>query len=235
MKTSFVFVLVTVLWSCLNAQVSPSLVSSTTTVDSSSLPAPVDVGPHHRVWETLTVDDQGRTNLSSYTELATGLNHLNPATGLWEESQAQFHITENGYAAATNGQHFALLAPNINSAGSVTLLTPDGYQFVSNPMALSFFDTATGTNVLLAQVKDCIGQFIPPNVILYDDAFTDIKGAIRYTYTKAGFEQDVLIYDSTGLGSPADYGLNPETSLLESNRPAEPSSAAWRERGRMGG
>jgi len=82
-------------------------------------------------------------------------------------------------------------------------------------MGLSFFDTATGTNTLLAEVKDCVGQFIPPNVILYDDAFTDIKGAIRYIYTKAGFEQDVLIYDRSGLGSPADYGLNPETTLLE--------------------
>src|SRR5438874_1330473 len=66
-----------------------------------------------------------------------------------------------------------------------------------------------------AEVKDCIGLFIPPNVILYDDAFTDIKGAIRYTYTKSGFEQDVLIYDSSGLGSPEDYGLNPATTLLE--------------------
>src|SRR5207302_383322 len=27
--------------------------------------------------------------------------------------------------------------------------------------------------------------------------------------------QDVLIYDSSGLGSPADFGLNPATTLLE--------------------
>src|SRR5436190_22125891 len=213
MKTCRCFVLAIVLSSsCLRAQVAS--VSSPAPVDSSKFPALVDVGPHHRVWQTLAVDEQGQTNVSSYTELATGLNYLNPATVQWEESRAEFRIT-NGYAAATNGQHQVILAPNINSAGPVALMTPDGKLFLSNPMGLSFFDTATGTNVLVAEVKDCIGQFLPPNVILYDDAFTDVRGAIRYTYTKSGFEQDVLIYDGSGLGSPAEYGLNPETALLE--------------------
>src|SRR5947209_1708669 len=148
-------------------------------------------------------------------ELATGLNFLNPETQRWEETVEQFEITPRGYAVARKGQHQAILAPNINSGGSVDLLTPDGKRFLSNPMGLSFYDIATGTNVLIAEVKDCTGKFIPPNIILYDDAFTDIKGALRYTYTKAGFEQDVLIYDDSGIGSPADYGLNPSTSLLE--------------------
>ena len=214
MKKHLWFLLV-VCASGLNAQVASSLLSSPITVDpAKSLPTP-DVGPHHRVWHTVAVDEQGRTNSSSYVEIATGLHYLNPATGQWELSKPEFAITENGYAVATNGQHQAMLAPNVNSAGSVALLAPDGKQFLSNPMGLSFFDTVSGTNVLIAEVKDCIGKFIPPNVILYDDAFTDCKGAIRYTYTKAGFEQDVLIYDSTGLGSPADYGLDPDTTLLE--------------------
>src|SRR6266498_1426297 len=188
-----------------NAQVSfPSVTAG---------PVVVESGPHHRVWQTVTLDATGQTNVSSYTELATGLNFWNQATGKYEPSKEQFQIVADGSAIATNGQHKVILAPNINSGGSVDLLTPDGARFLSNPMGLSFYDVATGTNVLIAEVKDCVGQFIPPNVILYDDAFTDIKGAIRYTYTKGGFEQDILIYN--GLGSPADYGLGPATSLLE--------------------
>ncbi len=161
----------------------------------------------------MSIDETGGAVTNTYTELATGMHYYNPSTSRWEESREQFQITQDGHAIATNGPHHVILAANINSGASVDLLTPDGKRFLSNPMGLSFFDTATGTNVLVAEVKDCIGQFIPPNVILYDDAFTDIQGAIRYTYTKSGFEQDVLIYDSGGLGSPQNYGLNPETTL----------------------
>src|SRR5206468_9899290 len=210
MKTNLGLVLSAALFSpCLNAQVSLPLATSG--------PVVVETGPHHRVWQTVDVglDESGRqvATTNSYTELTTGLNFWNPVASRWEESKAQFQITKDGNAIATNGQHKVILAPNINSGGSVDLLTPDGARFLSNPMGLSFYDAATGTNVLIAEVKDCIGQFIPPNVILYDDAFTDIKGAIRYTYTKGGFEQDILIYN--GLGSPVDYGMNPATSLLE--------------------
>src|SRR6266540_2403667 len=210
MKRTLPLVLLVSVWSsCLNAQI-----TSPVPLDSSKSAAVVEVGPHHRVWQKMSADEHGQAISKSYTELVTGLNYLEPATGQYTESQATFAITPNGYAVARRGQFQASLAPNINSGGSVDLLA-DGKRFLSNPMGLSFYDLSTGTNVLVAEVKDCIGQFIPPNVILYDDAFTDIKGAIRYTYTKGGFEQDVLIYDSTGLGSPEDYGLNASTTLLE--------------------
>ncbi len=210
MKRTLPLVLLVSVWSsCLNAQI-----TSPVPLDSSKSAAVVEVGPHHRVWQKVSADEHGQTITNAYIELATGLNFLDPATGQYTESQSTFELTPNGYAVARRGQHQASLAPNINSGGSVDLLA-DGKRFLSNPMGLSFYDLSTGTNVLLAEVKDCIGQFIPPNVILYDDAFTDIKGALRYTYTKGGFEQDVLIYDSTGLGSPEDYGLNPSTTLLE--------------------
>src|SRR5439155_13521880 len=94
-------------------------------------------------------------------------------------------------------------------------IVSDGLPLLRTRMAANVMARSKGATVLLAEVQDCIGQFIAPNVILYDDAFTDIKGAVRYTYTKAGFEQDVLIYDSSALGSPEDYGLTPATTLLE--------------------
>jgi hypothetical protein len=30
-----------------------------------------------------------------------------------------------------------------------------------------------------------------PNVVIYTDAFTDFKADVRYTYPRAGFEQDI--------------------------------------------
>src|SRR5256885_13220222 len=126
------------------AQLSPPSTLGTPTV--------VEAGPHERVWQTVSVDEAGQTNVSFYTELATGLNYWNPATGQYEESKEQFQIAKDGSAIATNGQHQAILAADINSGGSVDLLMPDGHRLLSNPMGLSFFDTASGKSVLIAEV-----------------------------------------------------------------------------------
>ncbi len=184
-----------------------------------TLPSPtgvatiVESGPHHRVWQTLTVNDEGETNASSFTEVATGLNFLDPATGEYLPSQELFQIAADGSALAAHGQHRVRLDGDINSAGSVDLLMPDGQRLISNPMGLSFFDYSSGKNILLAEVTHCMGELVAPNVVVYASAFDTLKAALRYTYTKDGFEQDVILYENPG--SPADYGLNPDTTLLE--------------------
>jgi len=177
----------------------------------------IDSGPHHRVWQTVTlsIDDNGKevAVTNSFTELATGLSYINPKTGKWAESQESFEIARTGEAIAAKGQMQVILAPNINSGGSVDLLTPDEKRFVSNPMGVSYYDSATGKTVLIAEVKDCVGQQVAPNIILYDDAFTELKGAIRYTYTRLGFSQDIILYQKPP--SPADWGLDPATCTLD--------------------
>src|SRR6266487_6946289 len=89
-------------------------------------PVSVAAGPHHRVWQTVTIDYQGRAFTNSYTELATGLSFFDPATGRYEASQAEFQITKDGHAVANKGQHQVTLAADINSGFSVELITPDG-------------------------------------------------------------------------------------------------------------
>src|SRR5213082_3128577 len=110
MKTRYWFVLALALCGAhANAQVPvPSAIG---------VPRVVEAGPHERVWQSVTLDAQGNTNVNSYTELATGLNFWNPSTGQWAESKEQFQITADGSAIATNGQHQVILAANINSGG----------------------------------------------------------------------------------------------------------------------
>src|SRR5258705_3094644 len=72
---------------------------------SSTGPVAVEAGPHYRVWQTVTIDDQGRAFTNSYTELATGLNFLDSATGRYEVSQEEFQTTKDGHAVANKGQH----------------------------------------------------------------------------------------------------------------------------------
>jgi len=197
----------------LTALLSCSLCALAQQINVDSAPTVVDSGPNHRVWQTVSVDELGQTNVSSYTELATGLNYWNPAKGQYEESKEQFQIMQDGSAIATNGQHQVILAADINSGGSVDLLMPGGQRLQSNPMGLSFFDTASGKSVLIAEVTNCVGELVSPNVVLYTSAFGNLQAALRYTYTRDGFEQDVILYQNPG--SPADYGLNPATSRLE--------------------
>jgi hypothetical protein len=194
-----------------------AVILSLTSMAQTPEPAVVERGPHHQVWQTVTVETNEFgdeiTLTGEFVELATGLNYLNPATGQWEASQSRFEIGPEGHAVAQRGQHQVILSPNINSAASVDVFLPDGQRLRSNPMGLSFFDTATGQNVLLAEVTNCVGTLIGDNVVLFDDCFDTIQGALRYTYTRDGFEQDVILYQNPG--SPADYSLNPATTRLE--------------------
>src|SRR6266571_3161351 len=133
---------------------------------SQTAPAPYQVvaaTAHERVWQQITINEEGITNVQAYTELATGLNFWNSATGNWEPSQELFQIRPDGSAIATNGQHSLVLAPDIASAGAVDLLNPDGIRLLSNPMGLSFADTASGKNVLIAQVTNSVGQLASKN------------------------------------------------------------------------
>ncbi len=176
--------------------------------------AAVERGPHHAVWQRLTVDAQGVTNTHSYTELATGLNFWNPALSRWEETKELFQITDKGYAIATNGQHKLVVTPDIAApGGAIDFLGQDSQRLVSSPMGLAFRDTDSGKTVLIAGVTNCIGEMPEPNVIVFPKAFDTLKAAISYTYRRAGIEQDVILYQQ--LPSPADYGFDPQTTACE--------------------
>jgi hypothetical protein len=78
---------------------------------------------------------------------------------------------------------------------------------------LAYFDSSTGESVLLAEVKESEGQLVGDNVVVYPDAFTDLSADIRYTYTRSGFEQDVVFRNNPP--APTEFGLNPETTRLQ--------------------
>jgi hypothetical protein len=175
----------------------------------------VDSGAHHRVWETVhaELDALGTAvfTTNSFTELATFINYWSEETGRYEESQESFEITPQGYAVAQKGPYRLIIAPNINEPGSVDLFAPDGNRFRSNPMGLSFRDLASGQNILIAEVKDCEGQLVSPNVIVFPDVFDKIRGALKYTYSRHRFEQDVILYENPPLLPDFD----PETTVIE--------------------
>jgi hypothetical protein len=164
-----------------------------------------------RVWQRMdyAMSPSGGviTNTHGYTEICSGLNHW---AGKWVESSEQIDILPNGTAVATNGQHQAYFPGDIYQ-GQIELVTPDGQHLKSRPMGLSYFD---GTkSVLIAELTNSIGVVVGNNQVIYPNAFTDFKADLRYTYTKAGFEQDIILRQQPP--TPESMGLNPDTARLQ--------------------
>jgi hypothetical protein len=179
-------------------------------------PIIVERGPHHRVIErTVTekqLDGTVADRLSSYTELASGLHYQNER-GEWIESKEEIEIFQ-GSAVARQGQHQVIFAAQLNSPGAIDLLTPDLKRFRSHILGLAYTDAASGRSVMIAETKDSIGAVLPPNQVIYQDAFSgDCVADVRFSWTKSAFEQDIIIL--TAPPSPAQWNMNPETTRLE--------------------
>ena len=165
-----------------------------------------------QVWERTTYEKSPSGQIvpkkHRYTELATGLNYLQ--NGQWVASREEIDILPDGTAAATNGQHQAYFPGDIYQ-GQIELVTPDGQHLKSRPIGLNYFD---GTNsVLIAELTNSIGVIVGNNQVVYPNAFTDFKADLRYTYTKAGFEQDIILREQPP--TPESLGLNPDTARLQ--------------------
>jgi len=55
------------------------------------------------------------------------------------------------------------------------MLTSDGKELRSNVLGLRYFDTSSGKSVLIAQIKDCEGQIVGSNQVVYADAFDGVN------------------------------------------------------------
>ena len=187
--------------------------------NSATLPPDTDYGvvqsgANHRVWEKtsyeMTADGTIYPQKHRYTELATGLNYLQ--NGQWVESQEVIEPYSTG-AIARQGQHQVIFANNLNSAGAIDEQTPDGKRLRSNIIGLIYYDKSTGNAVLIAQLQDSLGQLTSANQVLYQNAFQGINADVQYSYTRSGFEQDVILRDQ--LPTPESYGLDSDTTELE--------------------
>jgi hypothetical protein len=167
----------------------------------------VERGPHHR---TTVIRGAGQNLTKTQVELATGLHYRSGEA--WLETRALIEAAPGG-AVASYGPHKVAFAANLNTFGAIQMVDENGRQFTSHVLGLAYTDAGTGESVLITAVKDSIGQILPPNQILYANAFTEFQADVRYTYRRDGFEQDIILREQ--LPSPASYGLNPDTTRLE--------------------
>jgi hypothetical protein len=151
-------------------------------------------------------------HVQQYREIATGLNFTNSDTGKWEASEEQIEQYPGG-AIARHGQHKVIFANDLATFGAIQVEMPDGQQLRSHLLALGYYDQASGQSAVIAQVTNCVGQIISSNQIWYDGAFDALKAGVRYTYTREGFEQDIVLEERPP--PPEAYGLNSSSTILQ--------------------
>src|SRR5437879_4264893 len=96
-----------------------------------------------------------------YTEVASCLNYLDPATGQYLPSQDLVQLLSDGSAAAVQGQTKAYFAPNINTPGAI--VTINGTNTLrTHIIGIFYFDSSTGSNICLSTVQDSVGELLPP-------------------------------------------------------------------------
>ena len=194
----------------------------------------VERGAHHRVWKQATVatlsDGRLQTNVSSYTELGSGLHRWDGQNQQWVDAEARLEIAGNN-AVGRSAAHQVIFAPNANTAGAIDFLTPDGKRLRSHVLGIAFFDAATGQSEMIAELKDSAGELHAPNVVIYPDAFDGVKCDLRYTYRLGDFEQDVIIYENP----PLPAGFIPDSTRIEVwTEFIEAPASTIRQKGRAG-
>lgn len=198
---------------CLAPEILNGQAAATTTPPADTPYAVTARDASQNVWERTTYEQSPSgawvPHNHRYIELATGLNHTN-SLGQWTPSDDHIDILPDGSAAATNGQHQVYFPPDIYN-GQIQLVMPDGRALVSQPLGLSYDD---GSNtVWIAVLTNSIGELVSPNVIVYPNAFYGVNADLRYTYTKAGLEQDVIIREQPP--APDTLNLNSQTTRLQ--------------------
>jgi hypothetical protein len=175
--------------------------------------SPLERGPHHTVWGRVVWETspsgEAVPHTNSYVELATGLNVLRNGTYIPASEGIESYP---GGAVARGGQHSVIFANNLATVGAIDMQAVDGKEFRSHILGLSYRDTESGSNVWVAEIKDCQG-FINGSTVVYPDAFTDLKASVRFTYTLAGLEQDILLEEAPP--PPEAFGLNSDSAVLE--------------------
>jgi hypothetical protein len=132
--------------------------------------------------------------------------------GEWKETKEEIEATPGG-AVARHGPHKVIFANNLNTAGAIDLQMANGKELRSSILGLNYYDASTGSNVWIALVKDCQGQIVNSNQVIYADAFDGVNADVRYTYRKSGFEQDVILRKQPP--APEKFGLNSGSTRLQ--------------------
>ena len=173
-------------------------------------------GRDSRTWKREKIEKlkDGRTvrRTNTVVELASGMHYRDPADGQLKEAREEVEITADG-AKADKLDYKVHFKGNINSPNVFTITTPDQKNLRATVRGLAYTDPVNGHVVMFAPVRDSTGVLMPPNTVLYPDAFTGTRADLRAVVTRGRFESDVILREK--LPPPGNWNLDPAATLLE--------------------
>src|SRR5439155_6931063 len=125
-------------------------------------------------------------------------------------------------AAALKGFYQVIFSANLNDDGAIEIQMQDHELILLNVIGLAWQDSVSGQTTFFASVKDCVGEIIEPNQVIYRDAFDGILADVRYIYNKGKFESDIILREQPVLprSLPADRAhLQVVTEFLSGPEP----------------
>jgi hypothetical protein len=174
-------------------------------------------GPDEARVERVTSEPDAAGNVvirtNSWVQLEDGLNYWDTEKGVWAKAREEIELTASG-AIALHGQHRAIFSSNVNDpAGALDIEVQHEVRLRSSVLAISYFDPLSGQESIIATVRDTQGELLPPNQVIYRNAFEGLHADVVYTYRKRGVEADVVLREVPP--SPSDFGMAPETARIE--------------------
>lgn len=190
-----------------------SLVESVKTGPTEVVERELNANRIQYVEELLLKDGTTQFRTNQYTQLEDGLNYADE-NGVLTPANDTLEIVD-GAAVGLQAQLKVRLAGNIAEPGSLQVTLPSGALLASHVYGLAYVDSATGESVLLATVRNTEGILVGQNQVHYLEAFDgeECQADLRYTFTKASIEQDVVFRQSPR--PPEDFGLSSASTRLE--------------------
>jgi len=149
------------------------------------------------------------TQTNQFTLLENCLNYFE--NGEWKESEDVIESAPNG-AVATRGPNKAIFSSELAAPAVFDVLSSDGKRLRGGVRVIQLTDVASGKSVTLATVKaSARGELLPPNRIVYRDAFDGLKADVLLVWKHNYFGQDVVIREQPQL----PQGMSPDTTRLE--------------------
>ena len=163
--------------------------------------------------EVLNDSGTPMTRSSQWTQLEDGLNYWDQDTQSWGEAREEIQLIPGG-ALALKGQHRTIFSTNVNDPnGALDIEIRNTVRLRSSVLALGYFDPLNGSRATIGTVHDAAGELIPPNQVIYRNAFEGLKADVVYTYRRRGVEADIVLREIPP--PPEGLGLHPETTRLE--------------------
>lgn len=174
----------------------------------------IERGPHHRVVERRVqrraADGRAVETRQLSTELASSMHYFE--NDQWKESRGLIEPLPDG-AAAQFGPHKVRFKADLSGPDSVVITAPDGELFKPVILGVAYADPDTGRSVLFAEARSAMGQIVGANQVMYPDCFAGCAGDVRFTCTRMGVEQDVILREDPP--DPALYGFAPDKVVLQ--------------------